>query len=113
LRVYLGVDSGPLSQESSGDEPEAVGHRELILHDVRFCQTGMRVVPFVGRESGHDEKGEADQDIGGQHVDPNFCCQWIHETEQSGWLASWHLNKSLGFSNITVFITGKSKITIL
>lgn len=55
----------------------------------------MRVVPLVGRETSHDEQGETDHQVGGQYVDPDFCCQWVHEAEQSGRLTGWHLNKWL------------------
>lgn len=34
LSDYLRVESRPLSQESTSDEPETVGYRKLILHYV-------------------------------------------------------------------------------
>ena len=92
---YLGVESRSLSEEGTGDEPETVGHGELILHYVRFCEARMRVVPLVGRETSHDEQSEADQQVGCQDVDPYFRCQRVHETEESSGLTGWHLNKWL------------------
>lgn len=32
--IYLGIEARALSEEGAGDEPEAVGHGELILDDV-------------------------------------------------------------------------------
>ena len=84
-----------MSQEGTSDEPETVGHRELILHYVRFCVARMWVVPLVRRETSHDEQSEADQQVGCQYVDPYFRCQWVHEAEESSGLTGWHLNKWL------------------
>ena len=61
IEVYLGVESGALPQEGSSYEPETVRHGELVLHDVRLCEAGVRVVPLVGGEASHHEEGEADQ----------------------------------------------------
>ena len=96
-----------MSQEGTGDEPETVGHRELILHYVRFCMARMGVVPLVGRETSHDEQGEADQQVGCQYVDPYFRCQRVHEAEESSGLAGWHLNKWLKVLILLLLPSGK------
>ena len=57
-----------LSEKSSSDEPEWVGDWELILHDVVLSVAGVRVVPLVRWEPGHHKQGEANQDVGGQHI---------------------------------------------
>jgi hypothetical protein len=40
--------------------------------DKRTHNAGVRVVPLVGRESGHHKEGEGDQDVGCQHVPIEF-----------------------------------------
>lgn len=68
-----------MSKERAGDEPETVGDAELVFDDIRLGEAGMRVVPFVGREPGHDEEREADEEVGGQDVEPDFGSQGVHE----------------------------------
>lgn len=51
----------------------------MVLDDVALGVAGMRVVPFVGRETGHDKEGETDQDVSGHNVEPNLHRQGIHE----------------------------------
>ena len=48
-----------------------------------FCiayNTGVRVVPLVRGEARHDKQGEGDEDVGGQHVQPDLYRQRVHET---------------------------------
>ena len=73
-----------LSEEGAGDEPEAVVDAELVLHHVIVHHAGVRVVPLVGGEPGHDEQGEAHQDVGGQHIQPDLHCQGVHEAKVMG-----------------------------
>lgn len=42
------------------------------------------ILPFVRREAGHDTHGGGDENVGGQHVQPNVDVEWTHEGEQSG-----------------------------
>lgn len=89
--IYLGVQSWALSKERAGDEPETVGDAELVFDDIRLGEAGMRVVPFVGREPGHDEEREADEEVGGQDVEPDFGSQGVHEWEEPRGLAGGNL----------------------
>lgn len=77
--LYLWVEPAALSEESASDEPETVADSELVLDDVVFRQTRMRIVPLVRTESCHDEEGEADQHIGREDVKPDFHGQGVHE----------------------------------
>ena len=84
-----------LSEEGASDEPEAVIDAELVLHHVIVHHTGVRIVPFIRGEPGHDEQGEADQDIGGEHIEPDLHSQRVHEADSRDegkvtWLLSLH-----------------------
>lgn len=90
--VYLGIESAALSEKGAGDEPEAVADGELVLDDLGLAQTGMGIVPLVGRESRHHEEGEADEHVGREHVKPYLHGQGVHEGEQPRWLTGRYLN---------------------
>ncbi len=75
----LWIESGSLAEKSAGNEPETIGDGKLVLDDVALGVAGVRVVPFVGRETGHDKEGETDQDVSGHNVEPNLHRQGIHE----------------------------------
>lgn len=90
--MYLGVEPAALPEERAGDKPEAVADAKLVLDDVAFPQTRVRIVPLVRAESSHNEEGEAHQHVRGQHVQPDLHGQRVHEGEQPRWLAGGHLN---------------------
>ena len=75
-------EGSDLSEESASDEPEAVIDAKLVLHHVIVHHTGVRIVPFIRGEPGHDEQGEADQDIGGENIEPDLHRQGVHEAER-------------------------------
>lgn len=68
----LRVESRALAKQRASDEPEGVAHTELVLHHVAFGVAGVRVVPLVGGEPGHHEHSEGDEDVGGEHVQPDL-----------------------------------------
>lgn len=51
----------------------------------------MRVVPLVGREAGHDEESEADEEIGSEDVEPDLHREGVHEGEETSGLRTWNL----------------------
>ena len=63
-------------------EPKGVGQRKLVLDDVRVVATRVWVYPLVRREPGHYEHGGGDQDVRGEHVEPNFHGEGRHEGKQ-------------------------------
>lgn len=77
----LRIQAGSLPQKRPGYEPEAVRHRELVLDYVGLLVAGMRIVPLVGRESGHYEQREGHQHVSRQDVQPNLHSQGVHKTE--------------------------------
>lgn len=54
---YLGVEVGALLHQGSNGEPERVGQGKLVLDHVVLELAGVRIVPLVGREAGHDKHG--------------------------------------------------------
>lgn len=53
----------------------------------------MRIVPFVRRESGHTVDGEGDEDVGGEHVQPNVDGQGGEEREEARRRRGGHLEQ--------------------
>lgn len=90
--MYLGVEPAALPEEGAGDEPEAVAHAKLVLDHVALGQARVRIVPLVRAESRHHEEGEADEHVGGEHVQPDLDRQRIHEGEEPRRLTGRHLN---------------------
>ena len=83
-------------------EPEAVGHRELVLHwllskevhhhrgvvvgDGGGGECGdarVRRSPLVWAEASDNEHRHADHDVGGQHVQPDVHIKGAHEAEET------------------------------
>lgn len=89
----LWVQSGALSQECAGNEPETVRHRELVLHHVRLLVARVRIVPLVRGEARHHKQRERDQHVRGQHIQPDLDGQRIHEGEEARRLTGRHLIK--------------------
>ena len=80
---HLWRKSGSLFEQGASNEPEGVGNGELVLHDVWFRVAWVGIVPLVRRKPGHDEHGEAHQDVGSHDVEPDLDGQRVHEREQS------------------------------
>lgn len=47
--------------------------------------------PLKRTESRNHKERKAHQRVGGEHIEPNLNCKWIHEREQSRWLTRRHL----------------------
>jgi len=64
IPTYFGVEVWALLHERPDGEPEAVGHRELVLNGLG-SRAGVRILPLVRRETGHDEHGDGHEDVRG------------------------------------------------
>jgi len=92
---YEGTET--LLHEGADGEPEAVGERELVVQGgvVVVAAAGRRrrrrrglvmmrgAVPLVRTEPRHDEQRQADDDVRGEHRDPDLERQRRQEREQA------------------------------
>lgn len=66
-----------------------IWYTELILNDLLLMAEVLR--PLKRTEPRNHKERKAHQRVGGEHIEPNLNCQWIHEREQSRWLTRRHL----------------------
>ena len=69
----------PLLHQSPDGEPKAVGNGEVVLVDDARVDAGVRRGPLVGREPRHDPRGDGDEDVGEEDVEPDFEGEGVHE----------------------------------
>ena len=86
-RHRLRVDVGALLHQRADSKPEAVGEGEHVLHHLVVGVARVRVVPLVGAEAGEHEHQHADEEVGGDHVDPDLDGERVEEREEAGALA--------------------------
>ena len=60
-----------LHQRADG-KPEAVGERELVVHDVRLNVAAVFAAPLVRREARDDEQHQADEQVAAEHRQPDL-----------------------------------------
>ena len=79
--------------ERTDSEPKAVTQRELVANDALIGIARVRIVPFVRRETAHEEHGERDEGISHENVQPDVERERLHERKQTGRRFTRHLNK--------------------
>lgn len=87
---YLRVHSGRLSQQSAGNEPETIGHVEIVDQVVRSFSR-FWLDPFVRAESGEGEEGEGRHEKGAEDEYPDVEAQGVEEGEKRRFFYRWDL----------------------
>ena len=82
------IDVGPLLHEGADGKPEGVRQGEDVLKNVVIGVARVWVVPLVGAEAGQDVHHEADDQVGGDDVDPDLDGQGVEKGEEAGALAT-------------------------